>query len=48
MQRIIIIIYAELTPQFASKNLLDDTLKALGVRIVSLVNFLLTVYTTKW
>lgn len=24
------IIYAELTPQFASKDLLDDTLKVLG------------------
>ena len=30
------IIYAELAPQFAGKNLLDDTLKVLGIRIVSL------------
>jgi len=30
------IIYAELAPQFARKDLLDDTLKVLGIRIVSL------------
>ena len=30
------IIYAELVPQFAGKDLLDDTLKVLGIRIVSL------------
>ncbi len=30
------IIYAELAPQFAGKNLLDDTLKVLGIQIVSL------------
>ena len=30
------IIYAELAPQFAGKDLLDDTLKVLGIRIVSL------------
>ncbi|MGD9288819.1 MAG: type II toxin-antitoxin system VapC family toxin [Desulfobacterales bacterium] len=30
------IIYAELAPQFDKKNLLDDTLKVLGIRIVSL------------
>ncbi len=30
------IIYAELAPQFAEKDLLDDTLKVLGIRIVSL------------
>ena len=30
------IIYAELAPQFARKELLDDTLKILGIRIVSL------------
>jgi len=30
------IIYAELAPQFAGKNLLDDTLKTLGIRIVPL------------
>lgn len=30
------IIYAELSPQFAGRNLLDDTLKVLGIRIVSL------------
>ena len=30
------IIYAELAPQFARKELLDDTLKVLGIRIVSL------------
>jgi predicted nucleic acid-binding protein len=30
------IIYAELAPQFATKDLLDDTLKILGIRIVSL------------
>ena len=30
------IIYAELTPQFSGKDLLDDTLKTLGIRIVSL------------
>jgi predicted nucleic acid-binding protein len=30
------IIYAELAPQFAKKDLLDDTLKFLGIRIVSL------------
>ncbi|MGD9138297.1 MAG: hypothetical protein PVH42_16150, partial [Desulfobacterales bacterium] len=29
------IIYAELAPQFDKKNLLDDTLKVLGIRIVS-------------
>ena len=30
------IIYAELAPQFARKDLLDDILKVLGIRIVSL------------
>jgi predicted nucleic acid-binding protein len=30
------IIYSELAPQFAAKDLLDDTLKVLGIRIVSL------------
>ena len=30
------IIYSELTPQFSSKALLDDTLKVLSIRIVSL------------
>ncbi len=30
------IIYAELAPQFSSKSLLDDTLKTLSIRIVSL------------
>ena len=30
------IIYAELAPQFDRKDLLDDTLKVLGIRIVSL------------
>jgi predicted nucleic acid-binding protein len=30
------IIYAELAPQLTSKDLLDDTLKILGIRIVSL------------
>jgi len=30
------IIYAELTPQFSSKALLDDVLKTLSIRIVSL------------
>ena len=30
------IIYAELAPQFTGKDLLDDTLKVLGIRIVSL------------
>jgi predicted nucleic acid-binding protein len=30
------IIYAELATQFDKKNLLDDTLKVLGIRIVSL------------
>ena len=30
------IIYAELAPQFVRKDLLDDTLKVLGIRIVSL------------
>jgi predicted nucleic acid-binding protein len=30
------IIYAELAPQFPGKELLDDTLKVLGIRIVSL------------
>jgi hypothetical protein len=30
------IIYSELAPQFAEKDLLDDTLKVLGIRIVSL------------
>ena len=30
------IIYAELAPQFSGKNLLDDALKILGIRIVSL------------
>lgn len=30
------IIYAELAPQFVKKDLLDDTLKVLGIRIVSL------------
>ena len=30
------IIYAELVPQFAGKDHLDDTLKVLGIRIVSL------------
>jgi predicted nucleic acid-binding protein len=30
------IIYAELAPQFDKKDLLDDTLKVLGIRIVSL------------
>jgi hypothetical protein len=30
------IIYAELVPQFDGKDFLDDTLKTLGVRIVSL------------
>ena len=30
------IIYAELAPQFARKDLLDDTLKVLDIRIVSL------------
>jgi predicted nucleic acid-binding protein len=30
------IIYAELAPQFARKDLLDDTLKVLGIRTVSL------------
>jgi len=30
------IIYAELAPQFAKKGLLDETLKFLGIRIVSL------------
>ena len=30
------IIYAELTPQFSSKVLLDDVLKTLSIRIVSL------------
>jgi predicted nucleic acid-binding protein len=30
------IIYAELTPQFSSKILLDDVLKTLSIRIVSL------------
>jgi len=30
------IIYAELAPQFSRKDLLDDTLKVLGIRIVSL------------
>jgi predicted nucleic acid-binding protein len=42
------IIYAELAPQFARKDLLDDTLKVLGIRIVSLD--LETAYTAgmKW
>jgi predicted nucleic acid-binding protein len=30
------IIYAELAPQFDKKNLLDDTLKVLGIRVVTL------------
>ncbi len=30
------LIYAELAPQFSEKDLLDDTLKALGIRIVFL------------
>jgi len=30
------IIYAELAPQFSGKDLLDDTLKVIGIRIVSL------------
>ena len=30
------IIYAELAPQFSGKDLLDHTLKVLGIRIVSL------------
>ena len=30
------IIYAELVPQFAAKGFLDDTLQALGIRVVSL------------
>jgi predicted nucleic acid-binding protein len=30
------IIYAELTPQFGEKDVLDETLKILGIRIVSL------------
>ncbi|CAB1062669.1 hypothetical protein D1BOALGB6SA_7449 [Olavius sp. associated proteobacterium Delta 1] len=30
------IIYAELAPQFTGRSLLDDTLKVLGIRIVSL------------
>jgi hypothetical protein len=30
------IIYSELTPQFSSKTLLDDALKVLSIRIVSL------------
>ena len=30
------IIYAELVPQFTDKDLLDNTLKALGIRIISL------------
>ena len=30
------IIYAELAPQFPARGLLDDTLKLLGIRIVSL------------
>ncbi len=30
------IIYAELSPQFQSKKLLDETLKTLGIRIISL------------
>lgn len=30
------IIYAELSPQFHEKDLLDDTLKVLGIRIVSI------------
>ena len=30
------IIYAELAPQFARKDLLDDILKVLGIRMVSL------------
>ncbi len=42
------IIYAELAPQFARKNYLDETLKLLGVRYVSLD--LETAYTAgmKW
>ena len=30
------IIYAELAPQFPEKNLLDDTLKTLGIRVILL------------
>jgi len=30
------IVYSELTPQFSSKTLLDDALKVLSIRIVSL------------
>ena len=42
------IIYAELAPQFAEKDLLDNTLKILGIRIVPLD--LATAYNagTKW
>lgn len=42
------IIYAELAPQFASQNLLDNTLKVLGIRVISLDRETAYLAGTKW
>jgi predicted nucleic acid-binding protein len=42
------IIYAELSPQFVSQNLLDNTLKVLGIRVISLDRETAYLAGTKW
>lgn len=42
------IIYAELSPQFASQTFLDDTLKILGIRVISLDRETAYLAGTRW